>query len=59
MRAYRPDSEAAWREELTERAAILEFEAGFSRADADRLALEQVGPWPPKPQRSLWEEVAP
>jgi len=36
-----PD-EQDWRDFYEERAAILEYEAGFSRQDAERLALAET-----------------
>lgn len=42
--AWRPKTTAAWHEEFTYRAAILEYDGGFSRADAEMMALKIVGP---------------
>ena len=33
---------AAWREALAERAAIMEFDGGMGRRDAERMAMECV-----------------
>jgi len=32
-----------WREEFEERAAILEYDGGLSREQADRQALQEIG----------------
>jgi hypothetical protein len=45
-KVYTPLTAAAWREEIAERAAIREYEAGQSRDDANRLAMLEVGPCP-------------
>lgn len=47
--------------EWEERAAILEFEAGYSRADAERIAREQIDDSRRKAaqrwrQETLWEQ---
>ncbi len=41
--AYRPKTTAEWHEEFTYRAAILEYEGGYSRADAEAMAMKIVG----------------
>jgi hypothetical protein len=46
VQQYKPTTPAAWQEELDERAAIAEYLGGLSRADAEQLALEIVGPRP-------------
>lgn len=40
-----PRSLAEWGEEFAYRAAILEYEAGMTRAEAEVLALQIVGPY--------------
>lgn len=32
----------SWREAWSERCAILEFDAGFSRPEAERMAMDEV-----------------
>ena len=46
VQQYKPTTPAAWQEEFDERAAIIEFCGGKPRAEAERLALEIVGPRP-------------
>lgn len=48
-------TDADWQEWFEERAAILEFEAGFERAEAERKARHWMAqhqatshPWPPE-----------
>ena len=43
--AWRPRSLAEWGEEFSYRAAILEYEGGMNRAEAERVALQIVGPY--------------
>lgn len=43
---YEPQTAAAWREEITERSAIREYDGGFPRDEAMRLAVHEVGPCP-------------
>jgi len=42
---WRPRSLAEWHEEFTYRAAIIEYEGGFTRAEAEARALKIVGPY--------------
>lgn len=42
---WKPRSLAEWGEEFSYRAAILEYEGGMSRAEAEALALKIVGPY--------------
>lgn len=41
--AWRPKSISEWHEEFTYRAAIIEYEGGYTRADAEAMALKIVG----------------
>jgi hypothetical protein len=41
--AWRPRSLAEWGEEFAYRAAIIEYEGGFTRAEAEARALRIVG----------------
>jgi len=43
--AWRPRSLAEWGEEFSSRAAIIEYEGGLDRPEAERIALEIVGPY--------------
>lgn len=43
--AWRPRSLAEWGEEFAYRAAILEYDAGMTRSEAEALALKIVGPY--------------
>lgn len=43
--AWRPRSLAEWREEFVYRAAIIEYEGGLTRPEAEELALQIVGPY--------------
>lgn|GEM_PF-5828755 len=43
--AWRARSLAEWREEFIYRAAIIEYEGGLDRPEAERIALEIVGPY--------------
>lgn len=43
---YKPATAAAWREEISERAAIYEYEANHPRGEAERLAMREVGDCP-------------
>lgn len=45
-REYVPKTIWAWVENYEERAAILEYTGGFTRAEAERLAREMNGPEP-------------
>lgn len=38
--------EVAQRDDFEERAAIMEFDGGLTRAEAERLALKGRCPWP-------------
>lgn len=40
-----------WYEAWSERAAIMEYEAGMERLEAERLAYEDVGEPPPEPKQ--------
>ena len=40
---WRPRTTKEWHEEFTYRAAILEYEGGFTRAEAEARALRIVG----------------
>ena len=47
------------RELFEERAAIMEFDGGFSREEAERLAMleaekREISTWPPEIQRRHW-----
>ena len=42
---WRPRSLAGWGEEFKYRAAILEYEGGFTRAEAEERAFQIVGPY--------------
>lgn len=48
---YVPRDAAAWDEEYGERAGVLEFQGGYSRAMAERRARELIGPRPTEIQR--------
>jgi hypothetical protein len=41
--AWRPRTTKEWHEEFTYRAAILQYEGGFTRAEAEERALRIVG----------------
>lgn len=43
---YVPANREAWLEEFAERAAIVEFDGGFPRREAEELAWEMIGPEP-------------
>jgi hypothetical protein len=43
QQAWRPKSVAAWSEEFKYRAAIIEYDGGFTRAEAEARALKIVG----------------
>ncbi len=43
---YQPPTRAAWREEFNERAAIIEYDGGLPRRDAEELAWDLLGPEP-------------
>jgi hypothetical protein len=42
---WQPRSLAEWGEEFSYRAAILEYEGGFTRSEAEARALKIVGPY--------------
>lgn len=45
-------------ERFEERAAILEYDAGYTRVEAERLAREMVNPQPKKQkQEKLWTYI--
>ena len=46
MQSYKPTTPAEWQEEFDERAAIIEHLGGETRVEAERKALEIVGPRP-------------
>lgn len=48
---WRPQTLEAWQEEFTYRAAIIEYEGGYTRPQAQQMAGRIVGPWNP-PTRS-------
>ena len=48
---YVPRDANAWREEWSERSAILEFCAGMSRRDAEESARRMIGPCPRESRR--------
>jgi len=42
---WRPRSLAEWQEEFNYRAGIIEYEGGYTRAEAEAMALKIVGPY--------------
>jgi hypothetical protein len=44
---WTPSSLEEWHEEFNYRAAIIEYEGGFTRTQAEQMAIKIVGQWPP------------
>ena len=46
---WQPPTLLDWQQEFNERAAIIEFDGGFTRAQAQQMAGMVVGEWKGKP----------